>query len=69
MFEMTQMFKNGNVRERVYPVVDMGNIPRNGDGLMEIKSHWQQEKEKKLEQIKVGGSDFIIEELKKINNL
>lgn len=69
MFEMTQMFKNGNVRERVYPVVDMGNIPRNGDGLMEIKSHWQQEKEKKLEQIKVGGSDFIIEELKKINNI
>lgn len=71
MFEMTQMFKNGNVRERIYPVVDMGGIPRNGDGLKQIKDFWQGEKVRKSEQIKTepGGSSFVMQEIEKIDDI
>ena len=71
MFEMTQMFKNGNVRNRIYPVVDMGGIPRNSNGLKQIKDYWQSEKERKAEQIKAepGGSSFVIKEIEKIDNI
>lgn len=71
MFEMTQMFKNGNVRERIYPVVDMGGIPRNGDGLKQIKDFWQEEKIRKSEQIKTepGGSSFVMQEIEKIDDI
>lgn len=71
MFEMTQMFKNGNVRERIYPVVDMGGILRNGDGLKQIKDFWQNEKERKSEQIKTepGGSSFVMQEIEKIDDI
>lgn len=71
MFEMTQMFKNGNVRKRIFPVVDMGGIKRNGDGLKEIKDYWQGEKIKKSDQIKTepGGSTFVLSEIQKIDNI
>ena len=71
MFEMTQMFKNGNVRKRIYPVVDMGGIPRNGDGLKQIKDFWQEEKVRKSEQIKTepGGSSFVMQEIEKIDDI
>lgn len=71
MFEMTQMFANGNIRERIFPVVDMGKIPRNGDTLKQIKDYWQREKERKAEQIKTepGSSTFVIKELEKIDNI
>ncbi len=71
MYEMTQMFKNGNVRNRVFPVVDMGEISRNGDGLKQIKDYWQNEKERKAEQIKEepGGSSFVIKEIEKIDDI
>lgn len=71
MFEMTQMFKNGNVRNRIFPIVDMGGIPRNSDGLKLIKDYWQGEKERKAEQIKAepGGSSFVIKEIEKIDDI
>ena len=71
MFEMTQMFKNGNVRNRIFPIVDMGGIPRNSDGLKLIKDYWQGEKERKAEQIKAepGGSSFVIKEIEKIDGI
>ena len=71
MFEMTQMFKNGNVRERIYPVVDMGGISRDGDGLKKIKDFWQEEKIRKSEQIKTepGGSSFVMKEIEKIDDI
>lgn len=71
MFEMTQMFKNGNVRERIFPVVDMGNIPRNGDGLKQVKDFWHKEKVRKSEQIKdePGSSSFVIQEIQKIDGI
>ena len=71
MFEMTQMFKNGNVRKRIFPIVDMGGIPRNGDGLKQIKDFWQEEKIRKSEQIKTepGGSSFVMQEIEKIDDI
>lgn len=71
MFEMTQMFKNGNVRERIFPVVDMGDIPRNGDGLKKVKDFWQKEKVRKSEQITTepGSSSFVIQEIQKIDDV
>lgn len=71
MFEMTQMFKNGNVRERIFPLVDMGGIQRNGDGLKKVKDFWQKEKVRKSEQITTepGSSSFVIQEILKIDDV
>ena len=71
MFEMTQIFEYGGVEERVFPVVDMGDIPRNGDGLTQIKEYWQKEKEKKALELKEepGNSEFRITEITKIDNI
>lgn len=71
MFEMTQIFKNDNIRERIYPVVDMGEIPRNGDGLIKIKNYWQQEKVRKsyLIQNESGGSSYLLKELQRIDDI
>lgn len=71
MFEMTQIFKNGSVTDRIFPVVDLNSIPRNGDGLKIIKDHWSAEKKGKAEQIKdePGGSDYILKEIEKIDGI
>lgn len=71
MYEMTQLFKNGNVRQRVFPVVDMGDVPRNGDGLTQIKKYWQDEKSRKLDIVhnEPGSSGFLLEEIVKIDNI
>ena len=71
MFEMTQMFKKGNVRERIFPVVNMGEIARNSEGLKEIKDYWQGEKIRKTDQIKdePGGSTFVLGDIQKIDDI
>ena len=70
MFEMVQMFKMGNVKERLFPVVDLKGIPRNGDGLKTVKVYWTNEKNRKLEQMKSeGNSDFMQDETRKINDI
>ena len=71
MFEMTQIFEYGRVEERVFPIVDMGDIPRNGDGLSQIKSYWQNEKEEKALELteEPGSSEFRIAEITKIDNI
>lgn len=71
MFEMTQIFEHGRVEERVFPIVDMGAIPRNGDGLSQIKEFWQSEKEKKAQELikESGNSRFRISEIEKIDNI
>lgn len=71
MFEMTQMFKNGNVRDRIIPVVDMGGMPRNGDGLTEIKDYWQSEKVKKSDRVSTepGGSSYLLMEIQRIDDI
>ena len=71
MYEMTQLFQNGNVRQRVFPVVDMGKIPRNGDGLVLIQKHWEAIRTKKLDDVQggMGNSNFLLDEIKKINDI
>lgn len=71
MFEMTQIFEYGRVEERVFPIVDMGDIARNGDGLRQIKEFWQSEKEKKAQELvkEPGNSRFRITEIEKIDNI
>ena len=71
MYEMTQLFKNGNVENRVFPIVDMGDIPRNGDGLSQIKNYWNDKKNRKAEQIKnePGNSSYMIKEISKIDDI
>ena len=70
MFEMAEMFKKGNVKARLFPVVDLKGIPRNGDGLKIVKDYWMNEKKRKLEQMKSeGNSDFMQDEIRKINEI
>lgn len=69
MFEMSEIFKNEDVRDRVFPVVDMGPVSRNIDGLNYIKTCWnKQKKEASIQmQTEPGNSDYVINELFKIN--
>ena len=69
MFEMTEIFKNADVRDRVFPVVDMEPIQRNWEGLKEIKEYWVEQKMKASAQMQTehGISDYVINELTKIN--
>ncbi len=69
MFEMTEIFKNTDVKDRVFPVVEMGTIPRNRDGLKVIKDFWHEQKVKASAQMQTesGISDYTIDELSKIN--
>lgn len=71
MYEMTQMFKNGHVKERIFPLADLAGISRDGDGLTQIKDFWQNEKIRKSERIKTepGGSSFLLMEIQKIDDI
>jgi len=70
MYEMTEIFKNGNIKERVHPLVDLGSIPRNGDGLKQVKDFWSSKKNRRAEQIinESGGSKHTLDEVK-IDNI
>ena len=69
MFEMTEIFKKSDVKERVFPIVDITPISRNREGLEEIKDYWNEQKVKASAQMQTeaGTSDYIINELYKIN--
>lgn len=71
MYEMTQMFLNGKVRERIIRLVDIEGIQRNGDGLSEIKDYWHGEMARKAQRMvnEPGGSSFILMEIRKIDKI
>lgn len=71
MYEMTQMFLKGKVRERIIRLVDMEGMQRNGDGLSEIKDYWYGEKARKAKRMvnEPGGSSFISMEIRKIDEI
>ena len=70
MYEMTQLFRNGNVCQRVFPIVDLGKLPRNGDGLVKIQKYWQAEIDRKKSTLDGSvTSNFILDEIRKINNI
>ncbi len=70
MFELTEIFKNGELKSRLFPIVDLGAIKRNGDGLKEVKDYWRSEIEKKQEQLSssVGHMEYLLYELGQINS-
>ena len=57
--------------KRVFPLIVMGDLPRNGDGLIQIKEYWQKEKGKKALEIteEPGNSEFRITEIAKIDDI
>ena len=69
MFEMTQIFKSGNINERVFPVVDMGEFERNDDSLKKIKCFWNNERNKKINDITQGISEPVTNGIKKIDGI
>ena len=69
MFEMTQIFKSGNIKERVFPVVDMGEFERNDDSLKKIKFFWNNERNKKINDITQGISEPVTNGIKKIDGI
>ena len=69
MFEMTQIFKSGNINERVFPVVDMGEFERNHDSLKKIKFFWNNERNKKINDITQGISEPVTNGIKKIDGI
>ena len=69
MFEMTQSFKSGNINERVFPVVDMGEFERNDDSLKKIKFFWNNERNKKINDITQGISEPVTNGIKKIDGI
>lgn len=69
MFEMTQIFKSGNINERVFPVVDMGEFERNDDSLKKIKFFWNNERNKKINDITQGISEPVTNGIKKIDGI
>jgi len=70
MFELTEIFKNGELKSRLFPIVDLGAIKRNGDGLKEVKDYWRSEIEKKQEQLSssAGHMEYLLYELGQINS-
>lgn len=69
MFEMTQIFKSGNINERVFLVVDMGEFERNDDSLKKIKFFWNNERNKKINDITQGISEPVTNGIKKIDGI
>lgn len=69
MFEMTQIFKSGNINERVFPVLDMGEFERNDDSLKKIKFFWNNERKKKINDITQGISEPVTNGIKKIDGI
>lgn len=70
MFEMTRIFGNKNVKERVFPVVTMQTTPRDGYGLKQIETYWEDEKNRKLDDMKKSGDiSFLHGEFKKIDDI
>lgn len=70
MFEMTRIFGNKNVKERVFPVVDLKPISRDGAGFKQVEGYWQSEKDKKLDAMKgIGNTVFLQGEIVKINDI
>ena len=49
----------------------MGKIPRNGDGLVLIQKHWEAIRTKKMDDVQggMGNSNFLLDEIKKINDI
>lgn len=70
MFEMTEIFNNGNILEKIFPLVDLGDIKRDSDGLMYIRNFWNGKKEDIVKMMSDSNRlDYLLENLKIINEI
>lgn len=49
MYELTQIFANKNVENRIFPLVDTGKYTRNSTGLKMLRDFWMEERNKTLQ--------------------
>lgn len=71
MYELTQIWKNKNVKERVFPIIDIGKYSRDSVGLLKSKEYWNKERAKKCELLaqETGCNELLQRELDDINDI
>lgn len=71
MYELTQIWKNKNVQERVFPIIDLEKYHRDSEGLLKSKSFWTKERAKKCELLaqETGSLELLQRELGDINDI
>ena len=71
MYELTQIWKNENVKERVFPIIDIERYPRDSEGMLKSKAYWKKERAKKCELLaqETGSNELLQRELDDINDI
>lgn len=71
MYELTQIWKNKNVKERVFPIIDIEKYSRDSGGLFKSKAYWNKERAKKCEllALETGCNELLQRELDDINDI
>lgn len=71
MYELTQIWKNKNVKERVFPIIDIKKYPRDSEGLLMSKAYWNKERVKKCDllALETGCNELLQRELYDINDI
>lgn len=71
MYEMTEILKNGNINNRIIPIVDLGYIPRTREGLRFIKEFWNEQNLQIRNRIatELGQIEYLTRELRIIGDI
>ena len=71
MYELTQIWKNKNVKERVFPIIDIEEYHRDSGGMLKSKAYWKKERAKKCELLaqETGSNELLQRELYDINDI
>lgn len=59
MHEMVEIFDNQYVRDRIFPIIDLVDFPRDSEGLQTLIDYWNNERTKQLERLKTNNSVSI----------
>ena len=71
MYELTQIWKNKNIKERVFPIIDIEKYPRDSEGLLMSKAYWKKAQAKKCGLLvqETGSNELLQRELNDINDI
>lgn len=71
MYELTQIWKNKNVQERVFPIIDIEKYSRDSEGLLKSKAYWKKERDKKCGLLtqETGSNELLQREVDDINDI
>lgn len=71
MYELTQIWKNKNVQERVFPIIDLEKYHRDSEGLFMCKAYWKKERDKKCGLLtqETGSNELLQREVDDINDI